>query len=133
MAIPQLERPVAAPASMAVVLPFPGAGRVAPSPRPQVQAPLRLTRRGRRVVAGLSIAFGVSVAAAIVATESGGATTGLELAGSATIVVQPGDTLWSIAGEVAPEEDRRAVVDALLDVNGLSGVDLVPGQVLALP
>ncbi|MCZ2826793.1 MULTISPECIES: LysM peptidoglycan-binding domain-containing protein [unclassified Modestobacter] len=194
MAIPQLERPVAAPASMAVVLPFPGAGQVAPSSGPPVQgppvrlsraprpalpvvlrldvgrddgcpgrrvgvvdggstgrggrvrqagggvsaesggsAPLRLTRRGRRVIAGLSIAFGVSVAAATIAIESGGAGGGLELAGSATIVVQSGDTLWSIAGEIAPEEDRRAVVDALLDVNGLSDVDLVPGQVLELP
>lgn len=189
MASSQLELPVAAPASMAVVLPFPGArqvahspgsvvrGRPAPLPRavrpaaalwgpghPDVrpgrrvgvagggaagcarrtggggggaasgrQAPLRLTRRGRRVVAGLSIAFGVSVAAATFAAESGGPGGGLELAGSTTVVVQSGDTLWSIAGEIAPEEDRRAVVDALLDVNGLSDVDLVPGQVLELP
>ncbi|MCZ2818039.1 LysM peptidoglycan-binding domain-containing protein [Modestobacter sp. VKM Ac-2984] len=115
-----------------------GAGRVrhagrAASAESGGQVPLRLTRRGRRVIAGLSIAFGMSVAAATVAIESGEAGGGLELAGSATIVVQSGDTLWSIAGEIAPEEDRRAVVDALLDVNGLSGVDLVPGQVLELP
>ncbi|WP_081975207.1 LysM peptidoglycan-binding domain-containing protein [Modestobacter caceresii] len=192
MASPQLELPVAAPASMAVVLPFPGARQVARSPRsvvhgrpaplpraarpaagrrgagqpdvrpgrlvgvaggagvggagcarrtgavggavaPGAQAPLRLTRRGRRVVAGLSVAFGVSVAAVTFAVESGGPGGGLELAGSTTVVVQSGDTLWSIAGEIAPEEDRRAVVDALLDVNGLSDVDLVPGQVLELP
>ncbi|NIH68132.1 LysM peptidoglycan-binding domain-containing protein [Modestobacter marinus] len=107
-------------------------GRVAARGRDE-QPPLRLTRRGRRVVAGLSIAFGLSVAAATIAVEVGGAGGGLELAGSTTIVVQDGDTLWSIAGEIAPEEDRRAVVDALLDVNDLPGVDLVPGQVLELP
>ena len=73
------------------------------------------------------------VVAAVLAVESGGPGGGLELAGSTTVVVQSGDTLWSIAGEIAPEEDRRAVVDALLDVNGLSDVDLVPGQVLELP
>lgn len=97
------------------------------------QPPLRLTRRGRRVVAGLSIAIGLSVAGATLATQAGGAGGGLELAGSTTVVVQAGDTLWSIAGELSPDEDRRAVVDALLDANGLSTVDLVPGQVLELP
>ena len=33
-------------------------------------------------------------------------------------VVQPGDTLWSIATEIAPDRDPRAVVDALRDANG---------------
>ena len=28
-------------------------------------------------------------------------------------VVQPGDTLWSIAARLAPDDDPRAVVDAL--------------------
>jgi Tfp pilus assembly protein FimV len=33
-------------------------------------------------------------------------------------VVQPGDTLWSIAGRIAPDDDPRAVVDALRAANG---------------
>lgn len=33
-------------------------------------------------------------------------------------VVQPGDTLWSIANEVAPDDDPRRVVDALREANG---------------
>jgi nucleoid-associated protein YgaU len=33
-------------------------------------------------------------------------------------VVQPGDTFWSIAAEVAPGEDPRPVVDRLQDANG---------------
>lgn len=33
-------------------------------------------------------------------------------------VVQPGDTLWSIATEIAPDDDPRAVVDALREANG---------------
>jgi Tfp pilus assembly protein FimV len=33
-------------------------------------------------------------------------------------VVQPGDTLWSIAAELAPESDPRPVVDALRAANG---------------
>lgn len=33
-------------------------------------------------------------------------------------VVQPGDTLWSIAAEIAPDADPRPVVDALRAANG---------------
>jgi nucleoid-associated protein YgaU len=96
--------------------------------------PIRLTERGRRVVAGLSIAVGLSIAAATVVTVQLGAERGgLELAGSSTVVVQSGDTLWSLAREVAPEEDPRAVVDAIVELNGLEDVDLLPGAVLQLP
>lgn len=35
-----------------------------------------------------------------------------------TYVVQPGDTLWSIAAEIAPDSDPRPVVDALREANG---------------
>ncbi|MBA2282449.1 MAG: LysM peptidoglycan-binding domain-containing protein [Acidimicrobiia bacterium] len=43
-----------------------------------------------------------------------------------THVVQPGDTLWSIANDLAPGRDLRPVVDALAAANG--GAVLVPGQ-----
>jgi nucleoid-associated protein YgaU len=46
-------------------------------------------------------------------------------------VVQPGDTLWSIADAVAPGTDRREAVGALTDAAG--GTELVPGQRLELP
>ena len=45
-------------------------------------------------------------------------------------VVQPGDTLWSIATEIAPDDDPRAVVDALRDANG--GPELEVGDELIL-
>jgi nucleoid-associated protein YgaU len=46
-------------------------------------------------------------------------------------VVQPGDTLWSIAARVAPDADRRDVVGRLADAAG--GSELVPGQRIELP
>jgi len=114
--------------------------RAAPAPglarrsTPDEFTPVRLTERGRRVVAGLSIAVGLSIAAVTVVTVQVNADRGgLELAGSSTVVVQPGDTLWSLAQQVAPEEDPRAVVDAIVDLNGLEDVDLLPGAVLQLP
>ncbi|WP_222195449.1 LysM peptidoglycan-binding domain-containing protein [Modestobacter italicus] len=103
-------------------------------PYEHAPAPLRLTERGRRVVAGLSVAIGLSIAAAtVVVVELGGDHGGLRLAGSSTVVVQSGDTLWSIARDVAPEEDPRAVVDAIVELNGLDSVGLLPGAELQLP
>ena len=101
---------------------------------PDAPAPLRLTERGRRVVAGLSISIGLCIAAGTAVTvELGGADGELQLAGVSTVVVQPGDTLWDIARSVAPEEDPRAVVDAIVELNGLHSVDLMPGAELQLP
>lgn len=45
-------------------------------------------------------------------------------------VVQPGDTLWSIAAAVAPGSDPRPIVDELARRSG--GVGLQPGQRIAL-
>ena len=101
------------------------AGRPAP--------PVRLTRRGRRLVGVLVIATGVGLAALGATTVLDGGSDGLQLAGNSSVVVQPGDTLWSIALTVAPEEDTRGVVDAIVAANDLDGVGLVPGQVLRLP
>ena len=45
-------------------------------------------------------------------------------------VVQPGDTLWSIAAELAPGDDLRPVVDALRAANGDAVLEV--GDVLTL-
>jgi murein DD-endopeptidase MepM/ murein hydrolase activator NlpD len=45
----------------------------------------------------------------------------------ATVTVQPGDTLWALA------QRYNTTTQAILDVNGLSGQDLMPGAVLKLP
>jgi hypothetical protein len=94
---------------------------------------VRLTRRGRRVVAALSVATGIGIALLTAGSIVGEEHDGLQLVGDSSVVVRSGDTLWSIAVSVAPEEDTRAVVDALVEVNDLDGVGLVPGQVLQLP
>jgi nucleoid-associated protein YgaU len=115
------------------------AGEAWPAVRPRYAgvrehpAPLRLTARGRRVVAGLSMVIGLSIAAGTVVGIEVHRGSGLQLAGSDTVVVRSGDTLWSIARDVAPEEDRRAVVDAIVELNGLDSVDLLPGAELRLP
>jgi nucleoid-associated protein YgaU len=96
--------------------------------------PVRLTRRGRRLVAGLALGAVLTVSAVVGgALLDGSDSPALELAGRSSVVVHSGDTLWSIAESLAPDTDPRDVVDALQEVNGLSGASLVPGQVLLLP
>jgi hypothetical protein len=51
----------------------------------------------------------------------------------ATVVVQPGDTIWSIAAERYPAADTRERVDAIERLNGLSGPLIVAGETLELP
>ncbi len=52
----------------------------------------------------------------------------------ATVVVQPGQTLWQVAAEVAPTTERRAAVDALMRANSLASAgSLVSGQQLVVP
>ena len=95
-------------------------------------APVRLTRRGRRLVVALVLAAGVGGAA--LGREFLAPDPGLHLAGESSVVVEQGDTVWSIAGEVAgPGQDVRAVVDAIQELNDLEGSALVVGQVLRLP
>lgn len=53
--------------------------------------------------------------------------------GRVTYVVRPGDTLWSIAEQLAPGEDPRPLVDALARANAVPPGALVPGQVLVVP
>lgn len=108
---------------------------VAPS-RPTGRALVRrpvpaATYRRRRLVVALGL-----VALTVVALRAGAALGGSPLAASerppsaTRYVVQPGDTLWSIASHLAPGEDLRPVVDRLAAQHGSS--DLQPGDTIAL-
>lgn len=51
-----------------------------------------------------------------------------------TVVVGPGDTLWSLAGDLVPGADRRVTVDQITELNNLPSVGGVrPGDVLVVP
>ncbi len=96
-------------------------------------AALRLTRRGRLVM----------VALFLVALFAGGVlfgSTSTRASGEAGaprayeyVVVQPGQTLWGIAKEVAPQDDPRATIEAIRRLNALPDAGIEAGQRLALP
>ena len=48
------------------------------------------------------------------------------------VVVQPGDTLWSIAKSHVPNQDPRDVIGATREKNQLLSATLSPGQVLKI-
>lgn len=97
---------------------------------------LRLTLRGRRVLAALAAL--PAVLAISIAMVSGGAALasrdgGTDPGSFTTVTVSSGDSLWSIAQDVAPDADPRDVVDAIVRLNALDGVTLQAGQSLAIP
>ncbi|HYH24781.1 MAG TPA: LysM peptidoglycan-binding domain-containing protein [Blastococcus sp.] len=104
--------------------------RAEPAPLPR----LRLTARGRRLVVVLVLALTVGVVSVGTAVLRGdGDGDGLQLMGTSSVVVQPGDTLWSIARSVADDRDVREVIHSIRQANGLESGDIAPGQVLQLP
>lgn len=49
-----------------------------------------------------------------------------------TVRVQPGESLWELAGRVAPAFDAAAVVERIRELNGVDG-GVQPGQPLVVP
>ena len=47
-------------------------------------------------------------------------------------VVRPGETLWDLAKEAAPDDNTRRTVYRLTEANHLDGARIVPGQTLVL-
>ncbi|WP_229053637.1 LysM domain-containing protein [Aeromicrobium sp. Leaf350] len=108
-------------------------GRTARAPRPATTGGLRLTRRGRVLLTVLAL---LVVTALMVVFGSGTAATSdaAEITGTTTITVQPGQTLWSIAGEANPGGDVRDTMDDIVQLNSLvKGETLQMGTQLALP
>ena len=91
--------------------------------------PLRSGRRIRplgRLLVVLLLALAVSLGLAVVA--HGGTAPAYS-----TIVVEPGDTVWSIAAEHYPSDDVRARVQDIESANQLSSPILEVGETLRLP
>lgn len=68
--------------------------------------------------------------ASIVREPAAYGASGQSVPARAIYVVQPGDTIWSIAHDLDPSADTRATVDRIVALNG--GAALEPGQRLRL-
>jgi LysM repeat protein len=97
--------------------------------RPEVATrslPVRLTRRGYAVLGVLAV--GLVAGLLWFAHLSAAGTPAITTRPPAVLTVHDGDTLWSIASQIAPQRDPRVVVAQLERVNHLTGPILLPGQ-----
>ena len=106
----------------------------APAPRAaRSTSQVRLTRRGHWVALMLLAAIAFTLLA-LIGPRSSAVPGNARLEPVQTVQVQPGQTLWDIAREVAPSQDPRAVVDAIVDLNALTDPGaLQVGQRLGIP
>ena len=93
-------------------------------------APVRLTKRGRRVIAVLVL---LPLASTMWLFAGRGAVAQGTAPTTHTVVVQPGQSLWDIAQTVAPQADPRATIYKIKQLNHFAGSDLRPGQAVIVP
>jgi len=98
--------------------------------------PLRLTRRGRIVVA---VAAALVLAAlSLVIAGAAQATNHPVSARTAQqnlvqVIVHPGQSLWSVAESADPSADTRVVIQQIIELNSLTGNTVFAGQRLWVP
>ncbi|MEO6885418.1 MAG: LysM peptidoglycan-binding domain-containing protein [Jatrophihabitantaceae bacterium] len=117
--IPPRARPAARPDAVVIPLFGPSASRAA--------GVVRLTRRGVAVLAATVALAGVAL---VLLAWRSAPTTPVPRSIPAVVTVQSGDTLWSIATQVAPNRDPRAEVADLQRLNHLGSVSVSVGQSL---
>ena len=103
------------------------------SPAPTLPR-LRITRRGRAVLTVL-VAAPLVIAALIAGLAGGDARATLESSSASFeyLTVSPGQSLWSIAEELAPMADPREVVADIVALNQLRSGDVQAGERIAIP
>lgn len=95
---------------------------------------VRLTRRGRTVLVLLLAGFLLAAfSLGQQDTQAAGVGAGSGAAAPAQTTVQPGESLWSVAQRIAPENDPREVIAQIRRLNDLESSQLQIGQQLLLP
>jgi hypothetical protein len=128
------QTPRAQPPSDQAARPRPARGQAA---RPETaNPPLRLTRRGRVVVAvaaALVLAALSLVIASTAQATNHPVSSRAALQGLAQVTVHPGQSLWSVAENADPAADTRVVIQRIIELNGLTGNVVFAGQRLWVP
>jgi hypothetical protein len=86
---------------------------------------------GVLMVAAVVSGFSLGLASGALASNHGSAGAGYR--GMRQVVVQPGQTLWSIAAAAEPAADPRLVIAQITQINSLGGATVYAGQQLWVP
>jgi hypothetical protein len=94
------------------------------------QTGVKLTVRGRRVVALLAL-LPIVLAFLLIGTRAAQA----DASGPTTAVVkvEAGQSLWDVAVAIAPNEDPRSTIWTIKALNGLETSEVQAGQALIVP
>jgi LysM domain len=109
-----------------------GPAATGPAARGLPASSLRLTRRGRVVVAAAA-ALLVAALSMIAATQAQATSQSAPAQHLVQMVVRPGQSLWAVAESADPGADTRLVIQRIIDLNGLTGDTVQPGQRLWVP
>lgn len=119
-------------------VPAPGGAPVAPQARPCTVEPaarrgvVRLTRRGRLVATlvflGVALGLMLSMGGFAVASQDAGSPEPVRV-----VTVQPGDSLYEIASDLAAPGEIRSMVLRIQELNSLPSATITEGQKLAVP
>lgn len=99
---------------------------------------LRLTRRGRIVLIGLPLVLLAALLLSLTGllnspAKAADTASGLSVTETVSVTVQPGESLWAIAGTVDPTRDPRDVIADIVQLNDLDNGKVMPGQQLFVP
>ena len=121
---------------MALAAPFPAAGTRSPRPRTRPASPtrpVRLTARGRVALLVASTCFLARVVLVSGRFTADAGTAMPQGRATSVVVVQPGESLWQIARQIAPSADPREVVSTIRELNGLGETTVAAGQSVVVP
>ena len=94
--------------------------------------PIRLTRRGRRVVALLAI-IPIALTFLLIGMRSAVATDGTVQSETQSVVVKPGQSLWDVAVAISPNTDPRETIWLIQQLNTMETSEVLAGQALIVP
>ena len=93
-----------------------------------------LNQKGRRFVRQATV-LAVAVVAAISFFSGQAATAGSDAVKTdfTYVTIHAGESLWQLAGKIAPNEDPRDWITKVVNLNALTSAEVAPGQRIALP
>ena len=94
--------------------------------------PIRLTRRGRRVIALLAI-IPIALTFLLIGMRGAVATDGTVQSETQSVVVKLGQSLWDVAVAVSPNTDPRETIWVIQQLNSMKTSEVLAGQALIVP